>query len=123
MSKERITVWTRSTPGGADWSYQYSFGTYGLGFDQFENPVGISVSADNLTAFVSDVGNHRISLWKRSNAGSPAWNHQATFGTNGGDANQLFYPYRIVASADGSVVFVADSGNSRVSVWTRAWPG
>lgn len=118
-SKERIAVWTRTSADSADWTLQSTFGGQGIGVGEFDYPEGVFASPDNLTVYVSDVSTDRISIWARISADSTVWTHQAAFGTNGSNVNQFSFPSGVVASADGTTLFIADSHNSRISVWVR----
>jgi sugar lactone lactonase YvrE len=79
----------------------------------------VAVSADTLSARISDCGNCRISVWTRPDASSTTWSSQATFGSLGSDAAQFDNPSAVALSGDGLTAWIADSYNSRVSIWTR----
>jgi DNA-binding beta-propeller fold protein YncE len=113
----RISVWTRMTTG-SDWEPQTHFGGPGINSNQFGVPSGIAVSTDGLTAWVADTGNHRISVWTRSNPGG-GWMPQTTFGSKGTDPGQFYYPYYVAVTADGMTALITDD-NERVSVWGRS---
>ena len=59
----RISVWTRPDASSTAWSPEATFGSYGTGSEQFDNPRGIALSADRLTVWVADAFNVRISVW------------------------------------------------------------
>ncbi len=115
----RISIWTRPDASSTSWSNQTTFGTKGSSNDQFENPSGIFVSADSLTAWVAESENNRISIWTRPDKNSTTWTNQTTFGTFGSNSDQFSYPYNLVVSADGLTAWVADRSNDRISIWTR----
>jgi DNA-binding beta-propeller fold protein YncE len=110
----RISVWARS---GNTWANQATFGSRGNGPDQFQGPVGVAVSADGQTAWVADANTHRVSVWAKSGA---AWVNQATFGSRGEAADQFLSPRGVAVSADGQTVWVTNTQNHRVSVWTKS---
>lgn len=117
---QRVAVWVRPGAASDAWAVAATFGTAGIGLDQFMTPWGVAVSPDLLTAWVSDVGASRVSVWTRPNVDSNAWSWQASFGGGPGPgANELTSPTGLAVTADGRTVAVADAGNSRVSVWTR----
>jgi DNA-binding beta-propeller fold protein YncE len=120
---DRISVWTRPTAGSTAWTNQTTFGTMGAGASNFNNPRGVAVSTDGLTAWVADGRNNRISVWTRPTAGSTAWTNQTTFGTDGVGASNFSTPYGVYASADGLTTYVADYSNNRISIWTRPAAG
>ena len=74
----RISVWTRPNVSGATWSPQTTFGSYGTGPAQFQITYGLAVSADELTVWVVDMNNDRISVWTRPNVSSTTWSPQTT---------------------------------------------
>jgi DNA-binding beta-propeller fold protein YncE len=121
----RIAVWTRLSTSSTTWSYSTKIGSGLLGFDDksFYNPTGIFVSADELTAWVADTRNHRISIWTRPNISSTTWSYSTEFGkgnllTPAGDKN-FRNPRGVFVSADTRTAWVADSYNNRISIWTR----
>jgi DNA-binding beta-propeller fold protein YncE len=113
----RMSVWIRSGPSSTDWANQTTFGIGSVGnaSDQFRYPNGIVVSGDGLTAYVTDTGNDRVSVWTRSSASSTDWENKTTF-----SLNALNRPYDIAVSGDDKTAFVADEGNHRISVWRRS---
>jgi DNA-binding beta-propeller fold protein YncE len=68
---------------------------------------------------VADESNNRISIWTRPDAASTAWSFNAKFGANGSGPGEFQYPSGVFASVDGLTAWVADTGNSRVSIWNR----
>jgi DNA-binding beta-propeller fold protein YncE len=109
-----VSVWTKS---GATWNLQTTFGSGpGGGASQFNQPVGVAVSADGQTVWVCDRGNHRISIWTKTGG---TWSNQATFGSLGSGPDQLNVPQGLAIAADEQTVWVADYNNHRVSVWTK----
>ena len=118
-ANNRVSIWQRSSHTGADWANQTIFGSPGGGASEFDGPVGVAVSHDDLTVFVADSGNHRISVWTRSSATGTDWTNQTTFGEEGEESDELSGVAAVDISHDGLTAFVADSINNRVSVWKR----
>jgi DNA-binding beta-propeller fold protein YncE len=114
---DRISVWTRNSGGRPKWTNQTAFGSDGSGRWELTFPEDVIVSRDGLTAWVADSDNDRISVWRRSNSKSTDWAVEATFGSEGNGARQFRSPSGLAASGDGLTVWVADSNNSRISVW------
>ena len=112
---ENICVREQST-----WSPSTTFGS-GPGSDpaDLERPWDVAVSPDTLTAWVADNGNGRISVWTRSSNTSTVWSHSINFGTYGSGETNLSSPRGVAVSTDTLTVWVADTSNSRISVWTR----
>jgi DNA-binding beta-propeller fold protein YncE len=113
---DRISVWTES---GGVWSNQTTFGSSGSGRGQLNQPESLDVSSDGRTVWVSDFHNNRISVWEQSGGD---WVNRAAFGAKGDAADQFSFPNGVAASGNGRTVWVADSGNERVSVWARGCP-
>lgn len=86
------------------------------GAARLSGPTGLAVAAGVL--YIADTGNHRVravdlaSGTIRTVAGVGAPN----FGGDGGPATQarLRYPRAVAATADGQILFVADSDNARI---------
>jgi DNA-binding beta-propeller fold protein YncE len=110
----RVSVWVRS---GNAWVNLTTFGSRGVGLGQLNNPSGIAVSPDGQTVWVLDLGNDRISVWKKSGA---AWDNAATFGGRGDASDQFRVPGAIAVSDDGQTVLAADTNNDRIAVWTKS---
>jgi DNA-binding beta-propeller fold protein YncE len=104
------------------WTNQTTFGSFGDGPSQFSFPSGVAVSADMLTVWVTDTNNTRISVWTRPDASSTTWSNATTFGSFGSGASQFANPTGVAVAPDLLTVWVADSGNNRVSVWELACP-
>jgi DNA-binding beta-propeller fold protein YncE len=116
----RIVVWTRPTMSSTTWSYSTQFGSSGSGNDNFSGPRGIAVSADTLSAWVADSGNSRIAVWTRTDATSTTWSPSTQFGSEGSGNDKFQGPFGVFVSADTLTTWVADTGNNRISVWTRS---
>jgi len=88
----------------------------GGGFDEFDMPRGIAVTADDATALIADSGNHRIAVWRNFGYG---WEPVAHFGSYGVGNGQFKQPNGVALADDALTLWVADTLNARVSVWTR----
>ncbi|MFM9106912.1 MAG: NHL repeat-containing protein [Chloroflexota bacterium] len=121
----RISVWSRPDTGANknSWSNETTFGTQGSTASDFNAPYDVAVTPDGLTALVADTDNHRISVWTRPDTGANKtnWTNQTTFGgpNSGSSTSEFNTPTGVFVSADGLTLWVADKGNSRISVWTR----
>jgi PKD repeat protein/sugar lactone lactonase YvrE len=89
-----------------------SFGGYGNGPYEFDDPQGIGV-APNGDIYVADCWNHRVQIY------GPDWAYKATLGVNGqsGNDNAHFNGPRDVAVDANGTIYVADAGNDRVQVF------
>ena len=101
------------------WRYRAQFGSEGTGDGQFQQPVGVVISADGRTAWLADLLNQRISVWTRLTSTSTEWSHSINFGSQGTGDTNFDFPYGVAVSADTLTAWVADSNNHRISVWTR----
>jgi tripartite motif-containing protein 71 len=105
-------------------------GTTGSGDGQFANPYGVTVDASG-NVFVADTVNHRIQKFDSNGTfllmwgwgvddGSSAFQTCSSgckIGIQGGGIGQLNYPRGLASDASGNV-FVADTGNSRIQVFS-----
>lgn len=119
-SRDRIAVWSRTSTSSAGWTFRTTFGASGSGLGKLDQPRGVAVAPDGLTAWVSDSDNNRVSVWTRPDTDSDVWSNPTTFGTLGNGPANLNYPLGLVVSPDGLKVWVVDGQNQRVSIWTRA---
>lgn len=115
----RISIWTRPNATSPDWSNLTTFGTTGAGANDLDDPRGLTLTSDGLTVLIADAFNHRISVWTRPSPTSPAWSNQTTFGVQGTNANAFDLPESVAITPDGLTALIADTGNHRISVWTR----
>ena len=86
-----------------------NIGSGGSGDGQFNTPLGIVLRGDVM--YVADNGNHRIQKLTLSGT------FMSKFGSQGRGDGMLSSPYGVCLDHDGRV-FVADSNNSRVSVFS-----
>jgi DNA-binding beta-propeller fold protein YncE len=116
----RISIWSRSNPG-ANWNPLVRLGgvSAGSGPGQFNFPVGASVTADQLTIYVADQNNNRISVWSRPSASSTDWSPLTRFGFAGTYDAQFRSPHWVVVAPDQRTLYVADTDNNRISIWSR----
>ncbi len=93
-------------------SLTYSATFSGNGVNTFNNPEGISISADGRFVYVTDESNKRIVILSRNIGGSLTW-----YDTYSGDSNthQLDFAYGISASPDGKYLFLTDFSSSIAS--------
>lgn len=119
----RVSVWARSDAASLDWFPVTSFGSRGSGMGELSLPSDVTVTGDGLTAVVADSNNDRGSVWTRPGAGSVDWTNVAVVGSRGSGPDQFSDPRGVTVAPDGLTLWVADSGNNRISAWTRPDPG
>jgi DNA-binding beta-propeller fold protein YncE len=107
-----VVVWT---PNG---EFVHRFGSQGKGVGQFLGGVqGVRVPG-NGKVYTTDVGNCRLQIFDRNTALSQSFPTPiAAMGSCGTGPNQMSMPRGIEVSPDGSTVFVAETGSSRISRW------
>lgn len=91
------------------------FGATGSGPGQLNGPRDVAASASRI--FVADTGNDRVAQFSTGGA------FVSAFGSTGSGTNQLESPQGVFtqgAPAATTSVFVADTGNDRISVWSSA---
>lgn len=119
-ANNRVTIWSRPDTDGQAWAFAGEFGAGGITLGQFDGPRSLALSADELTMYVADSNNGRISIWTRLNASTTAWTNVVTFGLEGTGPYELSQPMDLRLSADELTLYLADSGNFRVSIWARS---
>lgn len=119
VQNDRVMVWSRPD-ANSPWAFSAQIGTgvAGSGDSDFDHPIGVAVSADGLTVWVVDSYNNRVVVWARVDASS-SWEYRAQFGSFGTGNDNLNTPYGVAVSADGLTVWVVDTTNRRVVIWTR----
>lgn len=117
---DRIAVWRNF---GSGWEPVSTFGSYGSGNGQFEQPNGVALAEDELTAWVADTLNTRVSVWTRPSLASNDWTWQTHVGTTGYGPDEFYTVSDVSVSPDGLTLWATDRDNERVSVWQRpdAW--
>jgi DNA-binding beta-propeller fold protein YncE len=116
-SNNRISIWMRSNTRGTDWRHVSNFGGHGRGPTQLHHPTGIALSGDGREMLIADSDNHRISVWWLSRG--TTWIPRTTFGIQGKAPDEFWSPRGVAFTPRELQVVVADSSNSRISVWTR----
>ncbi len=91
-------------------------GCIGSGDGQFNEPWGIAVGQDG-SVYVADTWNHRIQRFTSEGQFIGKW---GTFGSTGGELGQeaLFYGPRSLAIGRDGNLYVVDTGNKRVQVFS-----
>ncbi|MFM9105230.1 MAG: hypothetical protein ACKOWF_00850, partial [Chloroflexota bacterium] len=116
---DRISVWVRPDADSTSWTNQTTFGVRGSGAEDFRQPTGVALSRDQLTLWVADTENNRVSVWTRPDAASTSWSNQTTFGSVGSLPDEFLEPIGVAASGDALTLWITEFGNNRVSIWTR----
>lgn len=81
-----------------------------------KSPYGLCVSADGDLLFVADFGAHRVRVLRCAD-GALVHTIGAAMGAYGGGDYELNHPYSCCTSADGELLYVADTYNHRVQVY------
>jgi DNA-binding beta-propeller fold protein YncE len=91
-------------------------GCQGDGRGQFNEPWGIAVDGDG-SVYVSDTWNHRIQKFDSQGNFITMWGQ---FGSTGGELGQpgLFYGPRALAVGQDGNLYIMDTGNKRIQVYT-----
>jgi len=95
-------------------------GTYGFNApsqpdDGFWGPRDIAISPDG-RIYIADTGNKRVRVYRPDENGVPTWLYD--IGTGGSGAGQLDEPNGLAIHPEDGRLFVADTWNRRVSVFT-----
>lgn len=89
-------------------NFKFSFGSYGTGNGQFDNPYGIT--SDNNYLWVTDSGNHRVQKFTLQGV------YVEQFGTYGSNIDNFNFPKGI--ATDGLFLYVVDQNNNRFKILT-----
>ena len=81
--------------------------------DQFNHPLGVSVSPEGLV-YICDSRNHRVTVHDEEGM------FQFAFGSKGSGPGCFNGPRDVTFGSDG-LVYVTDRGNSRVCVWSKEY--
>jgi len=93
-----------------------TWGEFGVGPGQFNEPWGVAVAADG-TLFIADTWNHRIQKFDAQGRYLTGWGTLAQMPVGDPAGHSLFYgPRGIAIGADGAI-YVTDTGNKRVQVF------
>lgn len=88
----------------------------GTANNQLRIPWGLSVDWSN-TLYIADTGNNRVQKYlKDASVGETVAGRVS--GTDGNTPNELYYPRDVFADNNGNI-YIADSSNSRIQLWTR----
>ena len=96
-------------------TYIRKFGSKGSGNGQFSAPFDIVTEPSSGDLFVTDKENDRVEEF------TPSGVFLATFGTSGTGNGQFSAPKGIAINAAGGI-YVADTGNNRMSEWSETAP-
>jgi len=113
-----VSVYTRPNLASTSWTPGPGFGGSGPGLP--DSPIGSALAASELEFYVSDSNNSRVSIWTRPSLSSQTWTYATSFGSAGSGSGQFSIPAGMAIAPNGLTLWVADSGNKRVQVWTRA---
>jgi DNA-binding beta-propeller fold protein YncE len=100
------------------WAWQSGFTVPTTG-DSPAAPFGVAASADGLSAWITDTNQGNATVWSRTDAASTSWSLGATFSSKGQDTGQMVNPSGLAVSSDELTLWIAATGNSHISVWTR----
>ena len=113
--QSRVSIFRR-TAGQNDWAFVDSVSTNG----QPNQVASVAVSPDGLTMVTTNLGNYpNIEIFTRTSTSTDTWSIRTSYGSLGTGPGEFDDPWGIVFSEDGLSVYIADSGNARISVCSR----
>lgn len=106
----RVQVWSTSTH-----SYVRTVGASGAGNGQFSIPTGVAYNPATRILHVADRNNFRIQVWNTT-----TWSYLRSYGAGVSTASPAGFaePHQITLNSDGTLLYVADQSNKRISVWS-----
>ncbi|NPA91417.1 MAG: TIGR03663 family protein [Chloroflexi bacterium] len=96
--------------------YLLAWGQKGQGPGEFNEPWGIAVDKDGFV-YVADTWNHRVQKFDSSGAFITQWGYAAMTGGQLTEPGAFFGPRAVAIGKDGNI-YVTDTGNKRVQVFT-----
>ncbi len=112
-----VTIFTRLDATSTTWTQGASFANSGS--EALSSPGGIALSPDDLALYVADSTNNRVSIWTRPSTASQTWTYATSFGAYGTGTGQFQTPWGLALAPNGLTLWIADTFNNRVQVWTR----
>jgi hypothetical protein len=119
-SFSRMLIFSRPDRNSS-FSYQTTFGTQGNADDQLGEPYSCTFSSDNLTLYIGDRGNSRISIWRRSNATAGDWSHVANIANLSNVMDMALSADQttmVAVPAGGTTVWALSRANTSTDAWT-----
>ena len=94
-----------------------TIGGHGTHANQFDGPSGVAIDAQRRLLFVSDTNNHRVQVFRLSDAGAPLTvSFAKSIGRQGAGLGELYWPTALSLDASGNL-YVIEKGNLRVQVF------
>jgi predicted membrane-bound mannosyltransferase/DNA-binding beta-propeller fold protein YncE len=104
----------------ADGTFDFSFGGQGSGPGQFERPNAVAIGPSG-NIYVADTWNYRIQVFTPQGEYVTSWGQRGELGTNAPQQPyDAFWGPRAVAVDSNEQVYVADTGNKRIRVYSPA---
>lgn len=102
----------------ADGTFAFAFGSEGSGTGQFERPNAVAIGTDG-KVYVADTWNYRVQVFTPDGEYIGGWGQRGEFGSNAQmqPVDALWGP-RAIAVDNQNRVYVSDTGNKRIRVYT-----
>ncbi len=102
----------------ADGTFAFAFGSQGTEPGQFERPNGIAIGPSG-NIYVADTWNYRVQVFTPDGRFLNAWGQRGEYGASApAQPVDAFWGPRAVAVDSAERVYVADTGNKRIRVYT-----
>ena len=113
-----VQIFSRPSTSSDAWTAEARFGSYGNSTSQLDGPWNLTFSADGLTLYIPDEGNHRISVWSRASTSTYVFTNDYVV-TSPVQYQEINQPSS-VALLDGDLTMVVGNINSlTVPTFTR----
>jgi len=102
-----------------DGTFDFSFGQQGAEPGQFERPSGVAVGLSG-NIYVADTWNYRVQVFNSAGEYITSWGQRGELGSGArAEPFDAFWGPRAIAVDASEQVYVADTGNKRIRVYTK----
>lgn len=114
---QRVQLWRENAKYGTTIAGRTA--VRGMDSSLLSDPIGVVLDQGRGLMYIVDSGNHRIQRWPVNFEGGGTGTTVAGGGGSGSAAHQLDSPMGIHVDLPTETIFIADSRNNRIQVWTK----
>jgi DNA-binding beta-propeller fold protein YncE len=116
INNNRVDVMDSGEGGTTLGGHFASFGSWGLGSEHFNGPLGVFVDATNNKIYVADDQNDRVDVMDSGEGGTTLGGHFTSFGAEGTGSGQFQGLAGIFVDTTKNKIYVPGVSNSRINV-------